>query len=214
MPEGPSPRPHPQPLRPRRWQHLTRPKSRRRPVRAAPLSIGRQIRNRRMAVQNGVHLSHAGARLTTDDFNCRLARAHRDDGWLVARAVCAAAKPPVRHENPLSVRLALGVLAVLSLVLLVQAAMDNRGFVSGQMGNQAVCSVLLLAAAATGAFDVYRSPAICTACALVGLWLALSSCVLAPAPSLAAAAVGIAIFFLAGYAADDLSQVDESGQEE
>jgi hypothetical protein len=77
-----------------------------------------------------------------------------------------------------------------------------------QTFNQVLCSVVLLIISITGAFDLHRSSLICTAGAIIGWWLALSSLIFAHTAVPAVPVIGLVIFLVAGCSADTVADFE------
>ena len=178
--------------RPCRLPRASKPKSRRPPRAAGPLDRRRST----LRCQSSVNSDP-----TTRD---RL-RGSR----LLQVPSSRAAEGERLQRIPLSVRLAQGLVGALAVSLLLHTTVSDPDLWRFQTLNQVVCGTLLLGAAIAGLFGLYRSPLICKACAVIGWWVGLWSLLLNralnPVPIM-----GMAIFFIAGLAADALDDSQHS----
>jgi hypothetical protein len=97
------------------------------------------------------------------------------------------------------------LVAFVAACLLVHAALADPHFWRIHTVIEIGFGSLLLRAAVAGVCGVRRSSLSCKAGAIIGWWVGLSSFLLEHPRSLAAPLMGLAIFFLAGVAADVLA---------
>lgn len=113
--------------------------------------------------------------------------------------------PVAGRDIPLSARVLQALVAVLAVCLLLETVVQDAHFWRLQTVNQAFFALLLLGSAVMGAFGAHRSAIVCTACAIMGWWLGLSSLLFEHPARGAVPIMGMAVFFAAGLAADALT---------
>ena len=103
---------------------------------------------------------------------------------------------------PIAVRVLYGGIAGFAGWLLFSAMSPTSLLEPVQAANQVMCGVLLVFFATVAAFGWCRIPIVRHACTLTGVWLALSPLFLPGSTAYASLFGGLAVFGVAGWAAD------------
>lgn len=112
------------------------------------------------------------------------------------------AEETVAGRLPIAVRVLYGAIAAFAVWLLFSAISATSLLEPLQAANQVMCGVLLVFFGTGAAFGLCRIPLVRHACTLTGVWLALSPLFLPGSMANASLFGGLAVFGVAGWAAE------------